>query len=188
MTNLLIKLFIKDYKNTKSPQVRAAYGTMSGIVGIVVNVILTVIKFLIGSSTGSIAITGDALNNLSDAGSSAISLLGFKLSSKPADREHPYGHGRLEYVCGMGVGVIIMFMGYELIKNSVQKIINPEKTAFSWVAVIVLAVSILGKLWLAFFNKQIGRRIDSGTVDAVVTDSISDIAATTASILSLIHI
>lgn len=186
MTDILIKIFIKDYRNIKSPQVRAKYGTLSGCVGIAVNIILTVVKFIIGSITGSIAITGDALNNLSDAGSSAISLLGFKLSSKPADKEHPYGHGRLEYVCGMGVAVVIMFMGYELIKSSIQKIITPEKTVFSWVAVIVLAVSILGKLWLAIFNKQIGKRIDSGTVDAVVTDSISDIAATTASIFSLI--
>lgn len=186
MTDLLIKIFIKDYQNIKSPHVRASYGTLSGCVGIAVNIILTVVKFLIGSLTGSIAITGDALNNLSDAGSSAISLLGFKLSSKPADEKHPYGHGRIEYVCGMGVGVIIMFMGYELIKSSIEKIITPEKTAFSWVAVIVLAVSILGKLWLALFNKKIGKKIDSGTVDAVVADSISDIAATTASILALI--
>ena len=186
MTNLLIKLFIRDANNIKSPQVRARYGTLSGCVGIAVNILLTVIKFIIGSMTGSIAITGDALNNLSDAGSSAISLLGFKLSSKPADEEHPYGHGRLEYVCGMGVGAIIMFMGYELIKSSIQKIITPEKTVFSWVAVAVLAISILGKLWLAIFNKNIGKRIDSGTVDAVVTDSISDIAATSASILALI--
>ncbi len=186
MTNLLIRIFVHDYKNIKSPQVRARYGTLSGCVGIVINVILTVIKFIIGSMTGSIAITGDALNNLSDAGSSAISLLGFKLSSKPADEEHPYGHGRLEYVCGMGVAVVIMFMGYELIKSSIQKIITPEKTVFSWIAIIVLAISILGKLWLAFFNRQIGKHIESGTVNAVVADSISDIAATAASIVSLI--
>lgn len=186
MTQLLIKLFIPDYQNTKSPQVRAKYGSLSGFVGIAVNIILTVVKFIIGSITGSIAITGDALNNLSDAGSSAISLLGFRLSSKPADEEHPYGHGRIEYVCGMGVAVVIMFMGYELIKSSIQKIISPEKTVFSWIAVIVLAISILGKLWLALFNKNIGKRIESGTVDAVVADSISDIAATSASIIALI--
>ncbi len=186
MTNLLIKLFIKDYNDVNSPAVRAKYGMLSGWGGIVMNIILTVVKFLIGSMTGSIAITGDAFNNLSDAGSSAVSLLGFKISSKPADEEHPYGHGRLEYICGLGVAVLILFMGYELIKSSIQKIINPEPTVFSWVAVIVLAISILGKLWLALFNKNIGKRINSGTVDAVVADSISDIAATTASIIALI--
>ncbi len=186
MTNLLIKLFIKDYENVSSPTVRAKYGMLSGWGGIVMNVILTAVKFFIGSMTGSIAITGDAFNNLSDAGSSAVSLLGFKISSKPADEEHPYGHGRLEYICGMGVAVIILLMGYELIKTSIQKIFNPEPTAFSWAAVIVLAISIFGKLWLAIFNKNIGKRISSGTVDAVVADSISDIAATTASIAALI--
>lgn len=186
MTNLLIKLFIKDYDNTNSPAVRAKYGILSGCGGIVMNIILTVVKFLIGSMTGSIAITGDAFNNLSDAASSTVSLLGFKISSKPADEEHPYGHGRLEYICGMGVAILILFMGYELIKSSVQKIIHPEPTVFSWVAVAVLAISILGKLWLAFFNKNIGKRINSSTVDAVVTDSISDIAATTASIVALV--
>ncbi len=186
MTEFLIKLFIKDSQNTSDPTVRAKYGMLSGWGGIVMNIILTVVKFMIGSMTGSIAITGDALNNLSDAASSAVSLLGFKISSKPADEEHPYGHGRLEYICGLGVAVLILFMGYELIKSSISKIINPQETAFSWVAVIVLAISILGKLWLAFFNKNIGKRISSGTVDAVVADSISDIAATTASILALI--
>ncbi len=186
MTNLLIRFFIKDSANTASPQVRAKYGMLSGFVGVAVNAILCAVKFIIGAITGSIAITGDAFNNLSDAGSSVVSLLGFKLASKPADKEHPYGHGRLEYLCGMGVGALILFMGYELIKSSVSKIVNPESTVFSWVAVIVLAVSILGKIWLAVFNKKIGKAIDSETVDAVATDSISDIIATSASIVALI--
>lgn len=186
MTDLLIKIFIKDNKNIGSPQVRSKYGMLSGFVGVAVNAILCIIKFAIGAITGSIAITGDAFNNLSDAGSSVVSLLGFKLASKPADKEHPYGHGRLEYLCGMGVGALILFMGYELIKSSISKIIKPDETVFSWVAVIVLAASILGKIWLAVFNKKIGKAINSETVDAVATDSINDIIATTASIIALI--
>ncbi len=186
MTNLLIKIFIRDRENTTSPKVRTAYGTLSGAVGILVNILLSIAKLIIGSISHSIAITGDALNNLSDAASSAISLLGFRISSKPADEKHPYGHGRLEYLCGLAVAVIIMFMGLELIKSSAAKIFSPEKPEFSLVAITVLVISILGKLWLALFNRKIGKAINSDTVDAVVKDSLSDIAATTASILSLI--
>lgn len=186
MTNLLIKIFICDRENTTSPKVRTAYGTLSGAVGILVNILLSIAKLIIGSISHSIAITGDALNNLSDAASSAISLLGFRISSKPADEKHPYGHGRLEYLCGLAVAVIIMFMGLELIKSSAAKIFSPEKPEFSLVAIAVLVISILGKLWLALFNRKIGKAINSDTVDAVVKDSLSDIAATTASILSLI--
>ena len=186
MTNLLIKIFIRDRENTTSPKVRTAYGTLSGAVGILVNILLSIAKLIIGSISHSIAITGDALNNLSDAASSAISLLGFRISSKPADEKHPYGHGRLEYLCGLAVAVIIMFMGLELIKSSAAKIFSPEKPEFSLVAIAVLVISILGKLWLALFNRKIGKAINSDTVDAVVKDSLSDIAATTVSILSLI--
>ncbi len=186
MTDLLIRLFIRDSQNITSPKVRASYGTLSGIVGIIVNILLSVVKFIIGSISRSIAITGDALNNLSDAASSVISLLGFRIASKPADEKHPYGHGRLEYLCGLAVAVIIMFMGFELIKSSAQKIFNPEKPEFSIIAIAVLLISILGKLWLALFNRKIGKAINSDTVDAVVKDSLSDIAATAASILSLI--
>lgn len=186
MTNLLIKIFIRDREKTTSPKVRTAYGTLSGAVGILVNILLSIAKLIIGSISHSIAITGDALNNLSDAASSAISLLGFRISSKPADEKHPYGHGRLEYLCGLAVAVIIMFMGLELIKSSAAKIFSPEKPEFSLVAIAVLVISILGKLWLALFNRKIGKAINSDTVDAVVKDSLSDIAATTASILSLI--
>lgn len=186
MTDLLIRIFIKDSESISSPQVRAKYGMLSGFAGITVNIILCIIKFAIGAITGSIAITGDAFNNLSDAASSVVSLFGFKLASKPADKEHPYGHGRLEYLCGMAVGALILFMGFELVKSSISKIITPEKTAFSWVAVIVLAVSILGKIWLAVFNKKIGKTINSETIAAVATDSINDIIATTASIVALV--
>ncbi|MBQ8027051.1 MAG: cation diffusion facilitator family transporter, partial [Clostridia bacterium] len=182
MTNLLIKLFIRDRFNTNNAKVRASYGTLSGIVGIAVNLLLSVAKLILGSITHSITITGDALNNLSDAGSSTISLIGFRISSKPADKEHPYGHGRVEYICGLGVSVIIMFMGFELIKSSIGKIIEPQKPEFSIAAIIVLALSMLGKLWLAMFNRKIGQAIHSDTVDAVVKDSLSDMAATAVSI------
>ena len=124
MTDLLIRIFIKDGKNISSPKVRAKYGMLSGFAGIAVNIILCTVKFIIGALTGSIAITGDAFNNLSDAASSVVSLFGFKLASKPADKEHPYGHGRLEYLCGMAVGALILFMGFELVKSSISKIFN----------------------------------------------------------------
>ena len=185
MSRLLIRLFIKDYQNTGSVQVRARYGILSGAVGIVLNVLLSAVKLLIGTMAHSIAITADALNNLSDAGNSCISLLGFRLSAKPADQEHPYGHGRIEYLAGMGVSVVIMYMGVELIKSSVQKILHPEPLVFSWVSVLVLLLSIGGKLWLAFFNRAIGKQIQSGTVNAVVVDSLSDVAATAFTILAL---
>ncbi len=186
MTALLIKAFIKNKDNVQDAKVRSAYGTLSGIVGIIVNILLSAAKLIIGSITHSITITGDALNNLSDAGSSAISLLGFRIASKPADKEHPYGHGRVEYICGLGVSVIIMFMGFELIKSSISKIIEPQTPEFSYAAVIVLVLSMLGKLWLALFNRKIGKAINSDTVDAVVKDSLSDMAATAVSIISLV--
>ncbi len=186
MTNLLIKIFIKNKDDINNVKVRTAYGTLSGSVGIVVNILLSVAKLIIGSITNSITITGDALNNLSDAGSSTISLLGFRIASKPADKEHPYGHGRVEYICGLGVSVIIMFMGFELIKSSIAKIIEPQAPEFSYAAIIVLILSIFGKLWLALFNRKIGKAINSDTVDAVVKDSLSDMAATAVSIISLV--
>lgn len=186
MSNILIKLFIKNRENVNDIKVRSAYGTLSGVVGIIVNLLLSVAKLIIGSITHSITITGDALNNLSDAGSSTISLLGFRIASKPADKEHPYGHGRVEYICGLGVSVIIMFMGFELIKSSIEKIIEPQAPEFSFAAVIVLVLSIFGKLWLALFNRKIGKAINSDTVDAVVKDSLSDMAATAVSIVALI--
>jgi len=186
MTDLLIRLFIKNKDDINDVKVRTAYGTLSGSVGIVVNILLSIAKLIIGSITHSITITGDALNNLSDAGSSTISLLGFRIASKPADKEHPYGHGRIEYICGLGVSVIIMFMGFELIKSSIGKIIEPQAPEFNYAAIIVLVLSIFGKLWLALFNRKIGKAISSDTVDAVVKDSLSDMAATAVSIISLV--
>ena len=186
MTKLLIKLFIKDAGNTENPAVRVRYGVLSGAVGIACNLLLTIAKFLIGSLTNSIAITADAVNNLSDAGSSAVTLFSFKAANRPADDEHPFGHGRIEYIAALGVAFLILMMGFELVRSSIDKIMHPEALAFSVPALIVLLLSIGVKIWMAIFNHQLGKRIDSPAVGAVVMDSVSDTAATTVSMLALI--
>lgn len=186
MTKLLIKLFIKDAGNTENPAVRVRYGVLSGAVGIACNLLLTIAKFLIGSLTNSIAITADAVNNLSDAGSSAVTLFSFKAANRPADDEHPFGHGRIEYIAALGVAFLILMMGFELVRSSIDKIMHPEALAFSVPALIVLLLSIGVKIWMALFNRQLGKRIDSPAVGAVVMDSVSDTAATTVSMLALI--
>lgn len=186
MTSLLIKLFIKDSENIKDPRVRCMYGKLSGMVGIVVNLLLCSAKFFIGFISGSITITADAVNNLSDAGSSIVTLFGFKLSEKPADSKHPYGHGRIEYISGLIVSFLVLLMGFELIKTSVGKIREPQPVQYSTVALAVLIVSILGKLWLAYFNSKLGKKINSTATQAVVADSLSDTAATSVALFSLI--
>lgn len=186
MTDILVKAFIKDYKNITNPEVRMKYGILGGCVGIALNIILCLMKFFVGSVTGSIAITADAVNNLSDAGSSAVTVFGFKMAGKPADREHPFGHGRIEYITAMIVSFIILFMDIELAIQSVNKIRSPKDVKFSLIGAIIIAVSILGKLWLALFNKKLGKRIDSPAMTAVVADSLSDIAATSVTLLALI--
>ncbi|MBQ3046298.1 MAG: cation transporter [Clostridia bacterium] len=186
MTDLLIKLFIKDYKNTNNEKVRIKLGALSGIVGIVLNVILSVFKMIFGAITGSVSIIADGANNIFDAVSSVISLAGFKMSGKAPDDDHPFGYGRIEYVSALTLAFFILIMGVELIKTSIDRFSNPETVIFSMPAVIVLVFSIFGKLWLAFFNRKIGKMINSVTVDAVVTDSIGDIAATTCSLIALV--
>ena len=148
MTTLLVKLFIKDCDKVNDPKIRTKYGILSGGVGIFINIVLCCIKFAIGFFTNSIAITADAANNLSDAGSSAVTLIGFKLSGKPADKEHPFGHGRTEYITAFIVALLIIFMGSEFLKSSVEKIITPEPVKFSLASAIILGSSILLKLWL----------------------------------------
>lgn len=185
MNEWLIRLFVRPGSAPESV-LRSRYGVLSGVAGIVINVLLTAAKCVLAAITGSVAIAGDALNNLSDAGSSVMSLVGFKIASRPADEDHPYGHGRVEYLCAMGVAVLILLMGADVAKSSVEKIINPQIPAFSWTVVAVLVISIGMKLWLALFNRAIGKKIDSGAVDAVVTDSLGDMAITAVSALSLI--
>ena len=186
MTALLTRLFIKNYNDVKNPAVRAAYGTLSGIVGIIVNLILFAAKFTVGTLSGSIAITADALNNLSDAGSSIISLVTFRISAKPADREHPFGHARIEYVSSLIVSFLILLIGYELFTSSLDKILHPTETEFHIASVIVLALSILCKLWLGLFNRKLGKTIDSGVLRATGADSLSDALSTTAVLASLL--
>ena len=186
MTELLIKLFIGKTEKEIDEHTRMRYGVLSGVVGIVLNVILSVFKMIFGAITRSVSIIADGANNIFDAVSSVISLVGFKISGKPADKDHPFGHGRVEYVSALTLAFVIIMMGIELIKSSVGKFSDPEKVIFSVPAVIVLVFSIAAKIWLAAFNKKIGKKINSVSVDAVVADSIGDIAATTCSLIALV--
>ncbi len=179
MVTLLTKIFIRDSKNTSSPAVRQAYGMLCGTVGIVLNLLLFAGKFFAGLLSGSIAITADAFNNLSDAGSSIITLIGFRMAGQKPDPGHPFGHGRIEYISGFLVSLLILVMALELIKNSVEKILHPQELTFSPVIVVILAVSILVKCYMALYNARIGRQIDSAAMKATATDSLSDILATT---------
>ena len=184
MTDLLCRLFIKDADNVKSPQVRSAYGTLSSVVGILLNIVLFAGKFLVGIISGSVAIRADAINNLTDAASQIVSLISFRIAAKPADRDHPFGHARIEYVASMIVSMSILIIAYQLLSDSVDKIINPVATEFRWVTVGVLAASILVKLWLGLFNRRIGKKIDSEVLRATMTDSLSDAGATLAVLIS----
>lgn len=184
MTSLLCKLFVKNYKEVTNPRVRSAYGTMVSIVGIVLNLLLFGAKFLVGTLFGAVSIVADAVNNLSDAGSQIISLISFRISAKPADREHPFGHARIEYVASMIVSFLILYIGLDLLMESVNKIIHPQLPERSWIAVWVLLGSILCKLWLALFNRRIGKRIDSAVMRATAQDSLSDVFSTSAVLLA----
>ncbi len=191
MTGLLTKLFIKNHEQTSSPDVRKAYGTLSSIVGIIVNLILAGIKIFAGILSGSVAIIADAFNNLSDSGTSVITLLSFKLSSKPADKEHPYGHARIEYIASMVVSFIILLVGAELLLDSGKTLLGigeVKNTDISITTLIILACSILLKLWLGLFYRSIGKKIDSTVVCAAATDSFSDSISTLAVLASSIII
>ena len=180
LTNLLVRMFVRDYQNTKDPQVRARYGRMAGIVGILCNLLLGGGKVLAGAVFSSIAVLADGINNLSDATSSVVTLVCFKLSSRPADKEHPFGHARMEYVSGLVVAMLILMVGFNLVQSSFGKILHPEETPFSWLSVGVLAASILVKTWMMVFNRSIGRRIDSTALIATAADSRNDVVATAA--------
>ncbi len=186
MTNLLIKFFVKDNDNILEPKVRQQYGTLSGTVGILINLLLFAIKFIAGIITASISVTADAFNNLSDAGSSIVTLIGFKMAGKPADNDHPYGHGRVEYITGLIIAFVILLMGFELLKSSIDKIINPENITFTTSSLVILIVSILAKIWLSFFNKKLGKKIDSQAMYATAADSLNDSVATTVVLISLL--
>lgn len=178
MIEFLAKAFIKNWKQKEDPRVRKLYGILCGSVGIFLNICLFGGKFLVGTLTGAISITADALNNLSDAGSSAVTLLGFQLAGAKPDSGHPFGHGRIEYVSGLIVSGVILLMAVELIKSSVAKIITPETVEYSATALAVLAVSILVKLYMFYYNRKIGSQIGSAAMRATAMDSLSDCRAT----------
>jgi len=180
LTNFLIKHFIPNASDVKSPAVRQRYGVVSGVVGILCNALLCTAKIAAGLLTGAVSIVADGINNLSDGGSCVVSLLGFKMAGKPADDKHPFGHGRIEYVAGLIVSFIIVLMGVELAKTSLDKIFHPEEISFSWITPAVLGISILVKLWMCFFNRKMGDKIDSAVLKATAMDSLSDVAATSA--------
>lgn len=186
MTDILVRLFIKNYKDCKNPKVRSNYGYLSGVVGIIMNLILFTGKLFAGIISASVAITADAFNNLSDAGSSIITLVGFKMSEKPADSEHPFGHGRIEYISGFIISVIILIMGIEIGKSSITKIIHPDKVVFSMLSIIILTVSLLVKLWLSLFNRKLGKAVDSDTMKATALDSLSDMISTSTVIIGIL--
>lgn len=186
MTDLLIRLFIKDSENVKNRVVRRSYGVMAGVVGIVCNVILFTAKLITGILSGAISITADAVNNLSDAGSSIITLVGFKMAGKRADRQHPYGHGRIEYITGLLVSLTIMLVGVELLKTSFDKAVDPDNVGFSLISIAVLAGSVLVKLWMAFFNRKLGKKLNSSALKATSLDSLSDCITTTAVIIGAV--
>ena len=180
MTQFLLKTFVKDHAQVSNPHVRAAIGKLSGAVGIGANILLFLGKIAVGTMTGSMSVTADALNNLSDASSAIVTLLGFKLAQMPADEDHPYGHARFEYLSGLAVAVMIMLIGFELARSSVEKILNPTAVEFSLVTVLVLVGSVAVKLWLSRFNRQLGDAIQSSTLLATAADSRNDCVATTA--------
>lgn len=186
MTGFLIKRLIKDHEAVQKPEVRAAYGKLSGAVGIFCNLILFGVKFLLGTLSASVAITADAVNNLSDASSGLISLFGFKMASRPADEEHPYGHARYEYLAGLTVSVMILVIGVELLKSSIHKVLHPEPVEFGVVSVLVLVAAILVKLWLAFFNRNLGKKIHSQTLLTTAADSRNDVISTSAVLLAAV--
>ena len=189
LTELLCRLFVKDRDNIRSPEVRRAYGTLASIVGIIVNLILAAGKIVVGMLFGAISLAGDGINNLSDAGSQIISLISFKMAAKPADRDHPFGHARIEYVASMIVSFFVMLVGWNLFRESFAKILDPEQvtdTSNVWLMVAVLAVSIASKLWLVLFNRRIAKKIDSAVMKATAADSLSDACASAAVLVAML--
>ena len=178
MTKLLLKLFVKDYKNTAAPSVRAAVGKLAGMTGIVCNLLLAAGKLVLGTLLGSVSITADGVNNLTDGASSVVTFLGFRMAQSPADKEHPYGHARYEYLSGLTVAVLILLVGVELVKTSVGKIFQPVSSDIGPVTIVILVATALVKLWMAGFYRTLGDRVNSLTLLAASADSRNDILAT----------
>lgn len=186
MTEFLIRHFVKDYQNIQDVEVRTRYGSLAGMVGICCNLLLFTVKLLTGLLVNSISVMADAFNNLSDAASSIISIVGVKMAEKPADEEHPFGHGRIEYISAFIVAFLVIEVGFSLFKTSFGKIRNPEPMVFQWLSVGILVLSVGVKLWMGIFNRKLGKRIDSKVMMATAADSLGDVAATTATIVSML--
>lgn len=186
MTDFLVKRFVKDYENVQQTTVRTRYGILSSCVGILCNVLLFLVKLLIGLGMHSIAVTADAFNNLSDAASSVISFVGVKMASRPADEGHPFGHGRMEYIAAFIVAFLVIQVGFTFFKSSFGKILHPESISFEWVPFLILALSVTVKVWMAVFNRKLGRRIDSKVMLATAADSMGDVATTSVTIAAIL--
>ena len=186
MTEFLVNKFIKDSANIESTEVRTRYGMLASVVGIFCNVLLFSVKLAIGLILSSLAVTADAFNNLSDAASSIISFVGVKMAGKPADAEHPFGHGRIEYIAALIVSFLVIEVGFTFFKSSISKIMHPEEITFDLVPFIILILSILVKLWMAFFNNKLGKRIDSKVMLATAADSLGDVITTSATVISIV--
>ena len=186
MTDLILRIFVRDHKNTEDPAVRDKCGRVAGDVGIVTNFLLFLMKIIVGTVFHSVSVTADAVNNLTDSGSSVVTLIGFKMASKPADEKHPFGHARIEYLSGVIVSFIVIFLGLQLGMSSVEKIITPEENALTPVALVVLVISILAKLWQCLFYRKVGRMIKSESVEATSKDSRNDVIATSVVLLGAV--
>ena len=186
MTDLILRIFVRDHKNTEDPAVRDKCGRVAGAVGIVTNFLLFLMKIIVGTVFHSVSVTADAVNNLTDSGSSVVTLIGFKMASKPADEKHPFGHARIEYLSGVIVSFIVIFLGLQLGMSSIEKIITPEENALTPVALIVLVISILAKLWQCLFYRKVGRMIKSESVEATSKDSRNDVIATSVVLLGAV--
>ena len=186
MTEFLVNKFIKDSANIESTEVRTRYGMLASVVGIFCNVLLFSVKLAIGLILSSLAVTADAFNNLSDAASSIISFVGVKMAGKPADAEHPFGHGRIEYIAALIVSFLVIEVGFTFFKSSISKIMHPEEITFDPVPFIILILSILVKLWMAFFNNKLGKRIESKVMLATAADSLGDVITTSATVISIV--
>lgn len=186
MTDLILRIFVRDHKNTEDPAVRDKCGHVAGAVGIVTNFLLFLMKIIVGTAFHSVSVTADAVNNLTDSGSSVVTLIGFKMASKPADEKHPFGHARIEYLSGVIVSFIVIFLGLQLGMSSVEKILTPEENALTPVALVVLVISILAKLWQCLFYRKVGRMIKSESVEATSKDSRNDVIATSVVLLGAV--
>jgi cation diffusion facilitator family transporter len=186
MTDLILRIFVRDHKNTEDPAVRDKCGRVAGAVGIVTNFLLFLMKIIVGTVFHSVSVTADAVNNLTDSGSSVVTLIGFKMASKPADEKHPFGHARIEYLSGVIVSFIVIFLGLQLGMSSVEKILTPEENALTPVALVVLVISILAKLWQCLFYRKVGRMIKSESVEATSKDSRNDVIATSVVLLGAV--